>query len=286
METAELSFDVTTAAFEEAVVQRSLTTPVMIDFWAEWCGPCKQIKPLLEKIVAEYHGAFVLAKVDIDAEQQLAGYVGIRSVPTLMLVKNGQIVDGFSGALPEAQLRQFLAQHGITPAEPQATEPEAVEIQLDPAERLQQARAALAAAPDDDALKLDLALALADSGAVDEAEPLLDALPAALATDDRAVRARATLNFARALDGAPGLATLEERIAGNPDDSEARHLLAVRCIVGGDSERGMAELLELLRRDRNHGDGLPRRALIEAFSVVADEDLVGRTRRRMASLLF
>ena len=115
-------FDATTETFEAQVLQKSLETPVLVDFWATWCGPCKTLGPILEKLAGEYHGAFELAKVDVDKEQQIAAAFQIRSVPTVFLVKDGQIVDGFPGALPEGQLREFLAQHGIAPAEaPAAT---------------------------------------------------------------------------------------------------------------------------------------------------------------------
>ena len=118
-------FDATTAGFQQQVLEKSLEVPVLVDFWATWCGPCKTLGPVLEKLAAEYHGAFLLAKVDVDREQQLAGYFQIRSVPTVMLVKGGQLVDGFPGALPEGQLREFLAQHGITPLDGTDAAPEA-----------------------------------------------------------------------------------------------------------------------------------------------------------------
>ena len=277
-------FDATLERFEQEVLLASREVPVLVDFWATWCGPCKALTPLLEKLAAGYHGAFRLAKVDVDREQQLAGYFQIRSVPTLVLVKDGQIVDGFPGALPEGQLRQFLAQHGIVPAT--APEPEAVEAAPDPESEAIRLRHAVADAPQDDALKLDLVLALLKVGAAAEAETLLDALPANLATDERAVKARARLGFAALLKDAPPVSVLEQAIAANPDDLRARHLLGARRIVEGASEAGLEQFLEMLKRDRGFADGLPKKALLDAFRVVEDADLIGAYRRKMASLLF
>ncbi len=280
-------FDATTDSFEADVIQRSLQVPVLIDFWATWCGPCKSLGPILEKLAAEYHGAFELAKVDVDKEQQLAAAFQIRSVPTVILAKDGQLVDGFPGALPEGQLREFLKHHGIEPAAAPADDAEAAApaAPVDPHAEVMRLRKAVEAAPEDDALKLDLALALLATGGAHEAEKLLDALPANLATDDRAVRARARLGFAALLQDAPPREVLEAAIASNPGDLRARHLLGVRGIVSGDAEAGLEQFLEMLRRDRDFDGGLPRKALIDAFRVVDDEDLVGRYRRRMSSLL-
>jgi putative thioredoxin len=280
-------FDATLPDFENNVLKKSMQVPVLVDFWATWCGPCKSLGPILEKLAGEYGGAFELAKVDVDQEQQLAGYFQIRSVPTVMLVKGGQIVDGFPGALPEGQLREFLKHHGI---EPLATEPEAPiesgpEV-LDPQAEVVRLRAAVQAEPEREELKLDLALALLRAGATAEAEKLLDALPANLAIDDRAIRARARLGFAALLKDAPPAPVLQAAIASNPDDLRARHWLGVRQIVEGQAAAGLEQFIEMLRRDRGFDNGLPRKALIDAFRIVEDEDLVSSYRRKMSSLLF
>src|SRR5690606_25285694 len=203
-------FDATTDRFEAEVIQRSLQVPVLVDFWAEWCGPCKQLGPVLEKLAGEYHGAFELAKVDVEAEQQLAAAFQIRSIPTVMLVKDGQLVDGFPGALPEAQLREFLKHHGIEPGTP-AIEGQASDVPgdgiaappVDPHAEVMRLRKAIEAEPDKAELKLDLALALLATGGTREAAQLSDALPANLATDERTVKARAKLDFASLLADAP-----------------------------------------------------------------------------------
>jgi putative thioredoxin len=279
-------FDASLPSFEQDVLLRSKEVPVLVDFWATWCGPCKTLGPILEKLAAEFNGGFLLAKVDVDKEQQLAGYFQIKSVPTVMLVKDGQILDGFPGALPEGQLRQFLAHHGVVPNE--AVEEAAPEqpAPADPHEEVVRLRAAVHAEPDRDELKLDLALALLKTGAAAEAETLLDALPANLAQDDRALRGRARLGFASLLKDAPPPDVLRAAIAADPADLRARHFLGAHEIVKGDAQAGMEQFLEMLRRDRNFADGLPRKALIDAFRVVEDEDLVGAYRRKMASLLF
>ncbi|WP_368564568.1 thioredoxin [Pseudoxanthomonas sp. UTMC 1351] len=278
-------FDATTETFEAEVLQKSLQVPVLVDFWATWCGPCKTLGPILEKLAGEYNGAFELAKVDVDKEQQIAAAFQIRSVPTVFLVKGGQLVDGFPGALPEGQLREFLKQHGIEPAPAEATADEPP-VALDPHAQVLALRKAIEAEPDKDELKLDLALGLLKTGAAGEAEQLLNALPANLATDDRTVRARARLGFSATLKDAPPVEVLEKAIAANPDDLRARHLLGVHRLVAGESEAALEQFLEMLRRDRGFEDGLARKSLIDAFRVIEDDALVATYRRKMSSLVF
>ncbi|HVK03857.1 MAG TPA: thioredoxin [Armatimonadaceae bacterium] len=277
-------FDATTETFEADVLRKSLDVPVLVDFWATWCGPCKTLGPILEKLAGEYNGAFLLAKVDVDKEQQIAAAFQIRSVPTVFLVKGGQLVDGFPGALPEGQLREFLASHGVVPAE--GALPEEEQAPLDPQAQVAALRDAIGAEPDRDELKLDLVLALLRTGEAPEAERLLDALPANLATDDRAVKARARLGFAAALKDAPVPEALRAALQADPDDLRARHLLGVHALVAGDSEQALEQFLDMLRRDRAYEDGLARKSLIDAFRVVEDDALVSQYRRKMSSLLF
>jgi putative thioredoxin len=278
-------FDATAERFEADVIRRSLEVPVLIDFWAAWCQPCKTLGPVLEKIADEFNGAFMLAKIDVEAEPELSQAFQIRSIPTVVLVKGGQLVDGFQGALPEAQLREFLKAHGIEVAAADETIEEAPEPVVDPQAELSRIRAEIDAEPEKSELKLDLVSALLHIGNAAEAEEILDALPANLATDDRAVRARARLGFAALLKNAPALPALEAAVAADAGDLKARHLLGVHRIVVGDTEAGLEEFLEMLRHDRGFGDGLARKSLIDAFRMIEDDELVGRYRRKMSSLL-
>lgn len=281
-------FDATADRFQEEVLQKSLQVPVLIDFWAEWCQPCKTLGPILEKLAADYNGAFELAKVDVEAEQQLGAAFQIRSIPTVFLVKGGQLVDGFAEALPESAVREFLKHHGIEPAEAAAPVEEAVAepAAVDPHSEVVRLRHEVAEQPDKAELRLDLALALLATGAAQESEQLLDALPANLATDDRSLRARARLGFLAVSKDAPPVETLQAAIAAQPEDLQARYLLGARLIAAGYGQAALDQFIELLRRDRGYQDGLPRKALIDAFKVIEDQDLVGQYRRKMASLLF
>jgi len=279
-------FDATQTNFEAEVIRASLQTPVLIDFWADWCAPCRQLGPVLEKLATDYAGAFRLAKVDTEAEMQLASIFGIRSLPTVVRVKEGQMIDGFMGALPESAVREFLTKHGIVPGEAEAAvevDPYADETPFEAINRLQQE---IADNPDKPELKLDLALALMQSGNAAAAEAELDALPAKYASDTKAVRLRGQLDFARALDGAPSLAELRARIERDPADLAARDLLGVRLLIDGEAAAGLDQFLQVLKLQRDWQDGQAKKRLIAAFNVLDDEDLVGSYRRKMSAVLF
>jgi putative thioredoxin len=282
-------FDATELNFEADVIRASLTTPVLVDFWAAWCGPCKTLTPILEKVVASYNGAIRLAKVDTDAEMQLAAAFGVRSLPTVVLVKDGQMVDGFMGALPESAVREFLQRHIVANAaeEQKDTEAAPAPAEAEPPERaIARLQQEIAAAPGKPELKLDLALAFMRAGLVDAAQTELDALPPNLAEDAKAKRLRHQIDFARALKDAPDLQTLYARVEQNPADHASRDLLGVRLLIEGEAAAGLEEFLHILRAQRDWNDGQARKRLIAAFATLDDEDLVGTYRRKMASLLF
>jgi len=278
-------FDVDQNNFEAEVLQASLDTPVLVDFWATWCGPCKSLGPMLEKLANEYNGAFRLGKVDVDKNQDLAGVFGIRSIPTVMLVKDGQILDGFAGALPEGQLREFLSRH-LQPLDGAADEAPEQALPESPEQAINRLQQAMAAEPERAELKLDLAIALAQAGQASAAETELNALPAHLATDARAVRLRNQLDLARSLEGAPALETLQHRVQANPQDWEAHDLLGVRLLLGNDPGAGLEHWLLLLEKARDWNEGHAKKRLLAAFNTLDDAELVSRYRRRMASLLF
>ena len=282
-------FEAGEANFETDVLQASLQTPVLVDFWATWCGPCKTLGPILEKLADEYAGAFKLAKVDCDKEQQLAGMFGVRSIPTVVLIPGGQIVDAFSGALPESQVKEFLTRHRVEPAS--RIEAPVQDVHEDvPVETAQAAVAriqqALATDADNAGLKLDLALAKARSGDTSNAQATLDGLPVDLAEDDRAKALASLLAMQQSLAAIPPASELLARVERDPRDFAALDGLGVRQLLGGDAADAMQHWLAILAADRGWNEGLARKRLLDAFRIVHDESLVSTTRRKMSSLLF
>lgn len=277
--------DVTEANFEADVINASMTTPVLLDFWAEWCGPCKTLGPIVEQLAAEYNGAFTLAKVNVDVAQQLAGMFGIQSIPMIILVKDGQLADGFPGAKPAGEIREFLSKHGVVPAQADDVA-EVVEESNDlvtPLERVNQVRESLVNDAGNDELKLDLAVALLATGETEEAKQLIANLPANLATDARALRAQSHLNLLAALPAGWNLTDLR---ANGEADSTGKYNRSIGELLGGDVQLGLQGLIDLMRDDRAFGDDLARRSLIDAFRIIEDPAIVAQFRRKMSSLLF
>ena len=270
-------FDVTEASFEADVIRASSETPILIDFWAEWCGPCKTLGPILDKLAEEFNGALKIAKVDVEASQQLAGMFQIQSIPTVILVHNGQLVDGFQGALPAAQIKEFLSKHNIVPGEAQV--PSEPDFQVDTrsnAQVIAELREELSKDGASDELKLDLAIALLNAGETDEPKQILEHLPANLATDARAQRAESHLKLL-------AIAKNEETAES---DSDRIHRHGVTQVLNGDLEAGLQTLLDLMAKDRTYGDDQARKTLIDAFRLIDDPAVVAQYRRKLSALVF
>lgn len=289
MNETALVFDVGEADFQSAVVDRSQSVPVLVDFWAEWCAPCKSLMPILEKLAGAYRGAFVLARVNADQAQTLVQRVGVRSLPTVLLVKDGQVVDHFQGALPEGQVRAFLDRHVGQPAQPEAGAMARARAALErkdyPAARTA-LEEGLRVQPDDPMLRLELVGVLAAQGELDAARALLDGLPADV-DEQRLGAVRAQLAFAERLAGAPPASELEARLVKDPADAEAAYLLASHAVAEGDYERALGLFMDLARRHRGYGDDAVRRALLEIFDLLGDDDpRVKAYRRQLFTLLY
>jgi putative thioredoxin len=277
-------FHATQENFEADVLEASFETPVLVDFWAPWCSPCKQLMPMLDKVVREANGAVKLAKVNTDEEMAIAGSFGIRSLPTVVLIKDGRPVDGFMGLQPEGVVRALLAKHVV----PKAAEPEPEpvddgDVDLDAV--IEALRVQVKAEPNKAELKAELADALLRAGQLAEATQLLDKLSSD-APSDAAKRALARLGFIQTVAEAPGEAELQAAIARDGHNLLARYHLGVRFLLGGDAAAGMDQFLVILKTDRKFNEDLGRRALLDAFKVVQDDELVGDYRRKMTSVLF
>lgn len=278
---------VTTANFESVVIDGSFDRPVLVDFWADWCAPCKSLMPILAKLADEYNGQLILAKVNTEEEQALAAHFGIRSLPTVQLFKSGQPVDQFMGALPEAQVREFMERHL-----PRAGDGLLVQaLGMIAAGKLDQAATLIERARAEDPANARVALAEAQlaaaRGDMDGATALLERLPIELAKDPEVAALRGQLRFAAALVGAPAPAVLTARLAANANDSEARYLLAAHSVLAGDFAGALEGLLALMKRDRSYGDDAGRKGMVAIFDLLGGQgDLVSRYRAKMMTALY
>jgi putative thioredoxin len=277
-----LSFDVTEADFRQTVLERSLEVPVLLDCWAPWCGPCKSLKPMLEKLVQDYGGRFVLAKINTDEAPQISAALQIRSIPLVVLFVGGRPVDQFTGALPESQIRAFLDKHIGEPVDPvTALREDAAQADPDIAEAM--LREGLMHLPGEPELVADLAERLLARDALDEASALLESLP----EDQRKDRHAALLKrIALARNKPAGDAqALAARIAANPKDHEARFALAAIQVYEGDFGAAFDQLLEVVMRDKAEWREKARLQMVEWFELCPDAATVSRGRRYLGMYL-
>ena len=283
---SEFAFDVSIEEFEAKVLIPAETVPVVVDFWAPWCEPCKVLKPMLEKLAEEYKGRFILAKVNSDESPELAQHFGVRSIPSVKVLFQGQLVDEFNGAIPESQIRAFLDRIAL-PEGPEQINLREQAAALVAEGKLDDALAILVQAsqanPQDQAIQLDAVDVLMQLGRKDEAKQLLAGDYANEPERANALRARLAL-----LDGATDTAPLEARLAANADDHAARLELSKAYAAQSRFREALDAALEVVRRDRFFDEGAGRKAILALFEALSGEqydDLVREFRRKLSAAL-
>jgi putative thioredoxin len=283
---SQFAFDVSLEDFEAKVLLPAETVPVLVDFWAPWCEPCKILKPMLEKLAEEYAGRFLLAMVNADECPELAQHFGVRSIPSVKVLFQGQLVDEFNGAMAESQLREFIDRVAL-PAGPASASPREQAVALIGEGQLDAALAILVEAsreaPDDEAIRLDAIELLMQLGRNDEAQQLLAV--EYKQEGDRAAALRARLALAQ---GAADTEPLEAKLAANPDDHATRLELSRAYAAQSRFREALEAALEVVSRDRFFDEGAGRKALLQLFEALASEqydDLVREFRRKLSAAL-
>ncbi|MDA0351657.1 MAG: thioredoxin [Chloroflexi bacterium] len=280
--TTETVIDATDATFQAEVLDRSHQVPVVVDFWAEWCGPCRVLGPVLEQVAAELGDAVQLVKLDTDANQRVAAQYGIRSIPAVKAFRDGVMVDEFVGALPEPEVRAFFDRIRPTEADALTAAGEAALGAGDLAAAQAQFEAALAINHAHADATIGLAIASVEQGNVDRAEELALRVPA----QPRAARVLARVNLLRAAVGIDR-AALEDRLAANEADLDAHYQLGAHMLAVGEWEPGFEHLLEVLIRDRKFADDGARRRFIEGLDLLgAAHPVAVEYLRRLTNVLF
>lgn len=282
MSSSPYIIDITLENFQQVILEGSMQQPILIDFWASWCAPCKALLPVLTKLAHEYNGQFILAKINIEEQPELAAQFQVRSVPTVMLVSQGQLVDQFNGAKPESEVRAFLKQHLTNPVEAFKEQIKQLigEGDLDQAQALLQQ--AISQLPDDIDLQIELARVLLQKNLSADARAVLEQLPEADKARPEVKGLIAGLQFVEKAPSAEQLAALADR-----DDSEARYLKAMAALVQADYESALQQLLNLLRDDRAYEEGVAHKTLLEVFALLGEGNpLVVSSRRKLYTLMY
>lgn len=269
--------DITLQNFESELIRASMERPVLLDIWAPWCGPCKSLGPVLEKLETDYGGRFALAKLNSDEEPEIAGQLsqafGVRSIPFCVMFVGGQPVDGFVGALPEAQVRSFLDKHvpseDALAAGEEAEEAEALAADGDTDAALDKLSEALALAPGDDAIRADYVKRLLEAGRAADARRVYEPLAPKALVDARAAALGLWLEAAEAAASARPPEALAAAIAANKRDFEARFELAQTHMAAQRFTEAMDELLEILLRDKSWGDECARKLYVAVLELMS-----------------
>jgi putative thioredoxin len=278
--------DVTQQTFESQVLAKSREIPVLADFWAAWCGPCKQLMPVLAKLADEYDGKFFLAKINSDTEQPLAARYGVKSLPTVKLFRNGQVVEEFMGAQPEKTIRALLDRH--IPRESDALVDNALLAARSgkPDEALAILQQAVKTDPGNDRAKLELARLHGYFGHAAEAEVALAALSVEARESSDAVGLKAQLEFVHIVANARPPDALLTAIAANARDSDARYELAAHLVLRQQYEAALDQLLEIVRTDRKFHDDAGRKAMVSIFNLLGGSgDTVKQYRAKLSMAL-
>jgi putative thioredoxin len=287
----DLVRDTTTATFMQDVVEESKKQPVLVDFWAPWCGPCKQLTPIIEKAVRAAGGKVKLVKMNIDEHPQVAGQLGVQSIPAVFAFSQGRPVDGFMGALPESQVKAFIDRlvgpSGPSEAEELIAEGEAALAAGDPVTASQAFGEVLADEPDNPKALAGLARAFAVSDNLDQAEATLAMVPADKGNDPAVAAARAQIELKRAAEAVGDLASLERRVLADPADHQARFDLAVGLNAAGRRQQALDHLLDIIRRDRAWNEDGARKQLVQFFEAWGPTDpMTIAGRKQLSRILF
>ena len=272
--------------FQNLVLENSINKPVLVDFWADWCQPCQTIMPMLAKLAEEYDGKFELAKVNADEEQELAAHFGIKSLPTMKLFYQGQIVDERMGAVPESDVRAMIDKHIVSESDQLVQAAMMAYQQGHTAQALEVLNNALAEDPDNAELKVTIAQIVYGEGDSESAVALLDSLDSEGSNLDAAIKLRAEIKLADQLADLPDLGEIEQRLAQNPTDLDALLQKSRHLTAQGDYDNAMECLLTIMRTDRSFEDDAGRTSLLELFDLLGGEHpSVQKYRRKLFTLL-